>query len=90
MKNITFRAEESLIERARLVAREQHRTLNAAFREWLEGYGARAGSGAAVDDLNAPASTHSVIRPLQTGRDGRAMTLLHGREIEPASGSVSL
>ena len=51
MKNITFRAEKSLIEQARRVARAQHRTLNVAFGEWLEGYGARAGSGAAVDDL---------------------------------------
>ena len=51
MKNITFRADESLIEEARRVARAQHRTLNAAFREWLEGYVVRAGSGAAVGDL---------------------------------------
>jgi hypothetical protein len=51
MKNITFRAEESLIEQARRVARAQHRTSTAAFREWLEGYVARAGSGAAVDGL---------------------------------------
>ena len=51
MKNITFRAEKSLIEQAQRVARAQHRTLNVAFREWREGYVARAGSGAAVDDL---------------------------------------
>ena len=51
MKNITFRAAERLIEQARRVARAQHRTLNVAFREWLEGYVARAGSGAAVGGL---------------------------------------
>lgn len=51
MKNITLRAEESLNEQARRVARAKHRTLNAAFREWLEEYVARAGSGAAVDGL---------------------------------------
>jgi hypothetical protein len=51
MKNIILSADESLIERARLVARAQHRTLNAAFREWLEQYAAQAGGGAAVDAL---------------------------------------
>jgi hypothetical protein len=51
MKNITLSAEESLIERARLVARTQHKTLNVAFREWLEQYAAQAGAGAAFDAL---------------------------------------
>ena len=51
MKNITLSAEEGLIEQARLVARAQHKTLNAAFREWLEQYAARAGGSAAVDAL---------------------------------------
>jgi hypothetical protein len=51
MKNITLSADESLIEHARLVARAQHKTLNAAFREWLEQYAAQAGGGAAVDAL---------------------------------------
>ena len=36
MKNITLSADEDLIERARSIARGQRRTLNAAFREWLE------------------------------------------------------
>jgi hypothetical protein len=35
MKKITFSADEILIERARMVARSQHKTLNSAFREWL-------------------------------------------------------
>lgn len=51
MKNITLSAEESLIEQARLVARAQHKTLNAAFRDWPEQYAAQAGGGAAVDAL---------------------------------------
>jgi hypothetical protein len=51
MKNITLSAEESLIEQARLVARTQRTTLNAAFREWLEQYAAQAGGSAAVDAL---------------------------------------
>jgi hypothetical protein len=51
MKNVTLSADENLIEQARLVARSQHKTLNAAFREWLEHYAAQAGGGAAVDAL---------------------------------------
>lgn len=51
VKNITLSADENLIEQARLVARAQHKTLNAAFREWLEQYAAQAGGGAAVDAL---------------------------------------
>jgi len=51
MKNISLSADEDLIERARLVARSQHKTLNAAFREWLEQYAAQAGGGATVDAL---------------------------------------
>jgi hypothetical protein len=61
MKNVTLRAEESLIEQARLVARSQHTTLNAAFREWLEQYAARAGGSAAVEAL---------MRRLQRVRSG--------------------
>ena len=42
VKNITLSADENLIEQAREVARAQHTTLNAAFREWLEQYSGRA------------------------------------------------
>lgn len=38
VKNVTFSADEHLIERARSIARSQSRTLNEAFREWLEDY----------------------------------------------------
>ena len=51
MKNVTLSAEEALIEQARLVAKTQHKTLNAAFREWLEQYAAQAAGGAAVHAL---------------------------------------
>ena len=44
MKNVTFSADEDLIERAREVAKAEHKTLNVAFREWLAGYGARKGN----------------------------------------------
>lgn len=51
MKNVTLSADESLIEQARLVARSENKTLNAAFREWLQQYAARAGRGAAFQAL---------------------------------------
>jgi predicted transcriptional regulator len=35
MRNVTLSAEDHLIDRAREVAREQHKTLNELFREWL-------------------------------------------------------
>ena len=35
MRNVTLSAEEHLIDRAREIAREQHKTLNEMFREWL-------------------------------------------------------
>jgi len=50
MKNISLKADETLIERARLVARSRGTTLNAAFREWLEQYAAQS-VGAPVDTL---------------------------------------
>jgi hypothetical protein len=43
MKNVTLSADDDLIEQARLVARSQHTTLNAAFREWLQQYTAQTG-----------------------------------------------
>jgi hypothetical protein len=51
MKNITLSAEESLIEQARMVAKQQHKTLNAAFREWLAEFTRRAGSAEEYDSL---------------------------------------
>lgn len=38
MKNITFSADEELIEKARLLARQRKVTLNALFREWLSNF----------------------------------------------------
>jgi hypothetical protein len=44
VKNITLSAEEDLIQRARLRAAKEKRTLNAAFRDWLQRYaGAETG-----------------------------------------------
>ncbi len=41
MKNITFSADERLIEEARERARESNTTLNDAFRLWLLEYSGR-------------------------------------------------
>lgn len=51
VKNITLSAEEYLIEQARLVAQAQHKTLNAAFREWLQHYTQQSGSSKEFDAL---------------------------------------
>lgn len=37
-KNITFNAEATLIEKARLQAKKEQRTLNELFKEWLARY----------------------------------------------------
>ncbi|MGA2350214.1 MAG: hypothetical protein ABSF70_07270 [Terracidiphilus sp.] len=51
MKNITLTADEDLIERARLIARQQRRTLNEAFREWLVQFSQSAGDAQGFDAL---------------------------------------
>jgi hypothetical protein len=51
MKNIKFNADKDLIARARLIARAQHKTLNAAFREWLAQFTASAGDARSFDAL---------------------------------------
>ena len=38
MKNITFSADEKLIEKARLKAAKERTTLNQRFRDWLKRY----------------------------------------------------
>jgi predicted transcriptional regulator len=51
MKNVTFSADEDLIEKARLIARSQRKTLNIAFREWLEQFTASEGHLESYDAL---------------------------------------
>jgi hypothetical protein len=53
VKNITLSADEHLIEEARRVAVEQHTTLNAAFREWLEQFSGRARRAREFDEFFA-------------------------------------
>jgi hypothetical protein len=50
MKDITFRADEHLIDQARRVAQARNTTLNAAFRDWLREYVLRASRGREVID----------------------------------------
>jgi hypothetical protein len=38
MKNITFKADEQLIEKARLKAKTEKKSLNEVFTEWLKVY----------------------------------------------------
>ena len=51
MKNITLSADADLIERARLIARQQRRTLNEAFREWLGQFTQSSGDAQGFDAL---------------------------------------
>ena len=51
VKNITLSADEHLIEMARNKAREQHTTLNAAFREWLVQFTAQQDRAKQYKDL---------------------------------------
>jgi hypothetical protein len=37
-KNITFNTDEHLIQRAREIAKKEHKSLNTVFQEWLKRY----------------------------------------------------
>ena len=62
MKNITFSADEDLIEQARMIARAQKKTLNTAFREWLLQFTQRTGNAQEFDSLMKR------LRHVQAGR----------------------
>jgi predicted transcriptional regulator len=51
MNNITISADKQLIKQARQLAKSQHKTLNAMFREWLEQFAARNGGTQEFDTL---------------------------------------
>jgi len=65
MKNITFSADEDMIERARLRAIERKTNLNLAFREWLERY---AGAAPTVEEYR------QLMRRLKRVDAGRKFT----------------
>jgi hypothetical protein len=51
MRNITFSADERLIDKAREIAKREERTLNDVFREWLTSYVGREDIGRRYDEL---------------------------------------
>jgi len=51
VRNITLSADPTAIERGREVARDENRTLNDAFREWLDWYGSRRVTREQIDAL---------------------------------------
>ena len=51
MESVTLTADEHLLKQARAVAQSQNKTLDDAFREWLEQYTARAACGKEYDAL---------------------------------------
>lgn len=51
MKNITFSADEKLIEKARLKATKENTTLNQRFRDWLSSYAKQSDVGANYEKL---------------------------------------
>jgi hypothetical protein len=65
MKNITLSADEELIDQARRIAQAQHKTLNQAFREWLESY---------ARPNNALEQYEALMKDLKYVRAGRKFT----------------
>ena len=65
VRNITFSADDAEIDRAREVARSEHKTLNDAFREWLTQYASRSVSDEEIAEL---------YRSLRHVRAGRKFT----------------
>ena len=62
MRNVTFSADEDLIDQARLVAHEERKTLNDAFREWLAGYASSRSDVARFDEFMKQ------MKPMRAGR----------------------
>ena len=60
VKNITLSADEGLLRRAREKAASENRSLNHAFREWLERYAGREKTG---DTFDALMKRLSYVRP---------------------------
>jgi len=64
-KNITLSADAETIAEARRKAAAENRSLNGAFREWLESYAARGKAGEDYEEL---------MRRLRYVRAGRKFT----------------
>jgi hypothetical protein len=65
MKNITLSAEEKLIDKARKKAKQEHTTLNAKFRQWLERY---------TTDENAVQEFDQLMQKLSYAEAGKIFT----------------
>ena len=65
VKNITLSAEEVLIRRAREKAARENRSLNSAFRQWLQRYAGHENAADAYLEL---------MRNLGSARAGRKFT----------------
>ncbi len=52
MKNITFTADEGLIEAAREQSRADHTTLNEQFRQWLQQYARKRQAARAAEVMD--------------------------------------
>lgn len=63
LKNITFSAENTLIEQARRLAESENTTLNEEFRRWLASYVRQAH---AASDLTALMTRLSYAQPGKT------------------------
>ncbi len=63
MKNITFSADERLIEEAHEEARRRKTTLNHLFREWLEQIAARDERKRKIDQLMEEMSQYQAGGP---------------------------
>jgi hypothetical protein len=72
MKNITFSADEHLIESARARARAEHSTLNEAFRRWLEDYASVNDRLARYDETMAEVRGHIKLRVKPTREEMNA------------------
>ncbi len=73
-KNITFSADEALVEKARAKARAGNRELEDLFRGWLEDY-ARDGANTAEDGERRAAVYREVMEKLSHVRwDGTKLT----------------
>jgi hypothetical protein len=61
MRNVTFSADEQLIDAARERARQERTTLNEQFRRWLEAYAANGNRAReamrVIDELRATVRT---------------------------------
>ena len=78
MRNITFSANEDLIDQARQIAADQRKTLNDAFRDWLAQYASSRSDAAGFDEFM------SRIKPMRAGRH-----FTRDEMYEPKNGSRS-